>query len=427
MSELNRTRTLRRQSFFPAIVLLTLALFLLPAAARAEQGPMFLIESIQVDGGGPTAARIVVAESQLNEGSTYSEPQLRDAMARIQRLPFIVATDFRLSKGSQFGRYVLLISIRQMKSLFLSSEIRTMWVDDQRYHNLPSGLEISSLTTQERTHDLTVGARRFVGSKGLLTVAAQRFENRNDRYTLSFSQYDLFGTRASLSAVVSYLEHPAGRRAGGDERYDWHHRDNLTWELIGILPLGPNDSFRGSWQQTERAAGYNEIDPATGRPRHILRSLPERRSEFFYIHDSTNDALFPTSGTRITAGAVRSKVVTTAFAAVGKRTIDELRATAEHTWRMTRAQAVTVGATGSDYDQIIRTYKMFGRYSTDLWGSERTLRDGDLRLEIVVDKTFQRVVRPPFSTESVVSVGLAHRNVWGVVRFTAEYSSGREP
>ncbi|HYR27648.1 MAG TPA: hypothetical protein VEU30_04240, partial [Thermoanaerobaculia bacterium] len=195
-------------------VLLLLLACLAPVAPAAEE-PAFFIESIAVDGA--SAARIVVAESRLEEGETYSESELRDAMARIQRLPFVVWTDFRLGKGSQPGKFVLQISIRQMKPFFLNAAMLTRWTPYESFRPGPNGLEdTGEVVDQFRATELVAGARMFLGSRGVLNLVAQRVEDRNDRFTMAFSQYDLFGTRASLTAVVSQLDDPGAIRPGVD-------------------------------------------------------------------------------------------------------------------------------------------------------------------------------------------------------------------
>lgn len=389
---------------------------------RAAATPLFLLEEIEVEGASRAAAHIVVAESQLRTGSSYDENALRQAMARIQRLPFVVSAGFRLQKGSSVGRFVLLIEIRASKPLFVEASRNTRWTDDFVKVPVPGGLDYKPLITQRTTSEVAVGLRGFAGARGVFTAVAQRREDRNDRYTLSFSQYDLFQTRASLTALVSYLNDPGVR--GPTEGMDWHVRDNLTWELIGVVPLSGNESIRASWQWSQLPIRHLAPDPDSGQLRPVLRSLREMRSEVFFIHDSTDDPLFPSSGLRITAGAIRTSMPTSSLLLTGRRRLDELRASLEASHPLTARQAVSIGGSASDYDQSVRDYRLFGRYATDLWGRERTRRDGDLRFELIVDREFSRVHTLPQATQSVVSAGLAFRNVWGVVRLTAEYSGG---
>lgn len=410
----------------PLLVLLAL----IAAPTLAQDAPAFPIESITVTGASSTAARIVVAQSLLREGQTYDEPRLRDAVARIQRLPFVLWTDFRLEKGTTVGQYVLVISIRQMKPLFLNARSSTKWSREETFRFTPQGREPAGIVIdQSQNRELAVGARIFVGAKGMLNLAAQRYEDRNDRFTATFTQYDLFGSRASLTGLVSYLENPGGFRSGQpNERYDWHFRDDLTWELIGVLPLGNHDSLRASWQRGELPVRYFDLQPA---PHAVLRSLPQIGKEIFWIHDTTNDPLFPTRGTRITAGVSRISTPTAGFTSLGRVKTDEYRAALERTWSLTPLHAMTLGATGADTDHRLMNARGFARYSIDLWGRERTLRAGDLRLELEADRQFQHIrSRPiprPWTSQSTARVSLAYRNVWGVLRLELTYNDWRQP
>lgn len=402
------------------LLLLTVFLSLAPAM-RGDDVPRFFIESINVNGGSPASERIVAAESRLRAGETYDEAQLRDAMARIQRLPFVISADFRLAKGSQFGRYVLVVDLQQMKPLFALAESTTSWIEQSRILPQPDGTFLEEeWLNQVRTNELVVGARTFVGKAGMLNAAAERVEHRHDRYTVSYTQYDLFGTRASLTALVSYLDDPGARTRGApNDRYDWHFRDNLTWEVIGVVPIGRNDSLRASWQRSERPISYFAVDD--GEVQHILRSLPQIRKEIFWIHDTTDDPLFPSRGTRITAGATRTDTPTAGSTLLGRLKLDELKVSAERSFALTQRQALTGGVNGSDYDRVIRRYDAFARYSFDLWGRERTLRNGDLRLELGADRVFTSIRENPFDAQSTVRASVVYRNPWGVLRLTGQY------
>lgn len=407
---------------------LVLALQLLTLSARSQDDPSFLLESITVEGGSAAAKRIVVAESGLKEGQTVDEPELRDAMSRIQRLPFILSTDFRLAKGTQPGRYVLIISIRPMSRLFLNSGVTTTWSYERSRPSAPRAPTTESLD-QRRTSNLVVGGRTFVGARGVVTIAADRVEDRNDRFTLTFTQYDLFGTRASLTAVATAMDNPGARRsADPGARNDWHFRDNFSWELIGVVPIAPNDSLRGSWQRSESPIRY--VAPREGGGfRPILRSLPAIRKELFWIHDTTNDPIFPTSGTRFTAGVVRSSVPTSGFTLLGRVKNDEYHVTLERSFPVTQAQSLTAGGRATEFDRRVQTYRPFLRYSLDLWDRDATIRYGDLRFELEADRLISRLrlSSQPQIAESAVRAGLAFRAAWGVLRMNVAYVGWRQP
>ena len=387
-----------------------------PHLRAEDRPPAFYIEAISVTGASRGAAGVVRAESRLREGQTYDENALRDAIHRIQRLPFVISTSFRLGKGTSVDKYVLIISVRQMKPFFALVDSTTHW-EDERRRPPATGFVLG----QSRQEQFLFGARTFLGPKGMLNAAIERVSDRNDRYTLGFSQYDLFGTHASITAIASYLQSPVPLAPREPlARIDWHHRDNITWEVIAVVPFTATDSLRGSWQRSEQPVRY--FAPASdGQFHFVLRSLPDIRRDLFWLHDSTDDPLFPTSGTRITAGVTRSSLPTSSFAAVGRVNFDEHAASAERTWSLTPAQATTWGGGRSTNNRGALTDRLFGRYSLDLWGRERSLRNGDLHLEIVVDRQWTTLHGNSLSIDSTASAGLVYRGVWGVARLSAEY------
>jgi hypothetical protein len=409
--------------------LLLVALFLAAATMARAQEPMFFLESIEVRGASRGSERIILSEARLEPGSTYGENQLRDATARIQRLPFVVSTDFRLAKGTSFGRYVLIVEVVQMKPFFLNAESATTWLMQDRVFIEPDGqFERDRRLNQLGETRLTAGTRWFVGSAGVLNLAATRLQDRPDRYTVSYTQYDLFGTRASITGLVSYLEDPGAtrfRNAPGD-RNDWQFRNDLTWELIGVIPLAANDSLRGSWQRTSNPISYFEADPQTGQVQNRLRGLPSIRRELFYIHDSTDDPLFPSRGTYLSAGVVREHVYSAGFTLVGHRIIDQSKASAARTWPVTASQAFTLAAEGSDHDGTLRRYDGRARYSFDLWGRERTLRNGDLRLEVAAEHGYAEIRGDRVTSHNILRAGVVFRNEWGLLRLSGEYQSWRQ-
>jgi hypothetical protein len=260
----------------------------------------------------------------------------------------------------------------------------------------------------------------------MLNLAADHLEFRNDRFTVSYTQYDLFGTRASITALASYLDNPgAMRREDPGDRNDWHFRDNITYELIGVVPLGRNDSLRGSWQRSYEPVRYFTM-PVPGHLQYNLRSLPAIRKELFWIHDTTDDPLFPTRGTRITAGGTRSDSPTYSFASLGRTKREELKVSLERTWTLTPRQALTTGADGSDGDQKIRRYDGYLRYAFDLRSHGRLNRDSDLRLEVSANRIFTSIQKDPFREESTAGASIVYRNAWGVLRLTGQYVGWRQ-
>ncbi|HEY2325513.1 MAG TPA: hypothetical protein VGJ82_21830, partial [Thermoanaerobaculia bacterium] len=156
--------------------LLLVLLLAIPASRLfADAVPSFLIESIAVEGGSRATDRIVVAESGLRPNRTYDEGELRAGKGRIQRLPFIVSTDFRLAKGTAPGKYVLIIRIRRMTPFFLDAETTAQLEQARREVPLqPPYYRYDYYTVRHDYNHVVAGARLFTGANGVLTASGER-------------------------------------------------------------------------------------------------------------------------------------------------------------------------------------------------------------------------------------------------------------
>src|SRR5690349_10294787 len=148
-------------------LLLTLAVFLAaaPLAAQDAVPPRFFIERIEVREARRVSKDVVIAESRLREGQEYSEADLRDASARLGRLPFLLSAEFALEKGAERGRYVLVITINETKPFFFALDGRTFLTRDNHVepdYNDRIGSD---------DHFATLGFRWFVGRRGALHTA----------------------------------------------------------------------------------------------------------------------------------------------------------------------------------------------------------------------------------------------------------------
>ena len=409
-----------------------LALLVLLAAsgarALAQPVPSFLIESIEVTGGSRATDHIIVAESRLRLMQEYSEADLRRAMGRIQRLPFIVSTDFRLAKGTQVGRYVLLIRVRRMTPMFLDAETTSTWSLGNRYEINGPYVHVSHYIYRAEDSQAVAGARVFLGGNIVATATAERVQYTNDRYAVTLSKYDLFGTRASLTAVLSYLQHPGAVRSGApDAQNDWHHRDNVTYEIVGVVPLTENDSLRASWQHSEFPVKFNAVSQETNRLHYVLLSRPEIQKDLYWIHDTTNDPLLPTSGTRWTFGGSRTEGVSQNNSGYGLVEYRQFDGTFEHTVPVGETQSFTFGTSGKQFNRAVKVVRPFAIYAYDPPGH---FGGGDWRLQVGAWKEITYIRnRDSYShySQSSVDAAVIYRNVWGVLRLNLEYIGWENP
>jgi hypothetical protein len=309
--------------------------------------------------------------------------------------------------------------------LFLDAESTSQWSEQKKLVPKPGGgYEYASHLARVEEDHLVVGARTFAGANGVITATGERVSFTHDRYALTFSEYDLFGSRASITAIVSYMQSAgANRSPDPNARNDWHHRDNVTYEIIGVVPITGSDSLRGSWQHSEFATRYNAILPSTGQYHYVLRSLPEIDKELFWIHDTTNDPLLPTSGTRWTLGGIRVSMPTSSAFSVGRVDNRQVVGTFEHSLPLFNTQALTFGGTAQDYNQTLRIYRAFALYSFDL---SAHAHGGDMRLELGTRQELSRF-RGINNSQRALNASVVYRNVWGVLRITGEYIGWEKP
>lgn len=101
--------------------ILLIAFSAVPAIAQEAPSLDFLIERIEVRGARFGSPAVVEKESLLTAGTRYSETNLKEAMRRINRLPFVLDSSFALEKGSERGAYVLVVTIVETKPLFVEA------------------------------------------------------------------------------------------------------------------------------------------------------------------------------------------------------------------------------------------------------------------------------------------------------------------
>jgi hypothetical protein len=402
---------------FRIIVLLLLAsLAAAPAAlvtaASADPAPSFLIEKISVARNRrPASAHIVLAESLLVAGRVYSEEQLRTAIYRIKRLPFIVDADFALEKGSERGRYGLVITIEESRPLFVGYDLET-----QTFPRVPDvGLRQTRLT-----HDTwIVGTREFVGSDGLVFGSVAE-----GLYQAGYTQYEIFGHGSFLSASLS---------SDHDGRF-------LTPSLSAGIPLTVNQSLRAtaSWARDK------------------VRGEPDEREEqgsieLDWLYDTTDDPIFPTLGTQssLAGSDLKFRAVSSPPAPQsGFRSEQEFRnfsLSVRRYWPVSNRQSVSLGFTGSAY-RVSQSFSsslgpvvsdpydtsqasLLIGHSFDFISGERARRWGDLRLETTAEYqgsyTDNSLVKffgeRNLSFRPVLRTGLVFRNPWGVVRLGLSY------
>jgi hypothetical protein len=395
------TRSLRGP--LSRLLVLVLLCGLFSARLAAQDDPRFLIEKISLSGHRrPATARIVVAESRLKEGQSYDERELREAIYRIRRLPFVVDADFALRRGSRRGAYELAITIEQTTPIFLSYDLEGLYAvknsrGDRALHAVDSG---------------SLGVREFVGAQGLAFASVDKDAQF---FTAGYTRYDPFGRGSFVSAGVT--------------------RDRSGRQVIPTLslgtPLSGNQSLRAdlSWARSEAPRGFDF-------------RLDNRAAALTWIYDTTDDPLFPGRGVKLTGGAfyetIDSRTPSSGFPSQ-RQLLYGLDATAARYWQLTPRQSLGLSLSGiaerasssagtlrfPAADSYAATLGLL--HSVSLWSGERTRRFGDLRWETSAEEAAGRSGGVG-STVFTVRTGLAFRSTWAVIHLgTSELSGPRAP
>lgn len=460
------------------LFVLLLMLGAVPAHAGELTAPAtFFIESIEIEGARHASPELVEAESWLVAGKTYSEPDLRQAVFRIQRLPFVLSADFVLAKGSQRGRYRLVIRVEEIRRWFFG--------EDATYTRFTNSVAFDSLFGQN--HSLTpggqAGIRLFLGKYNMVFGSISNRGGLQAGYT----RYNLFDRSASLSLGLTHQTCCPIRvfPLGLDPTFSsWRNEGDLKEARLTFgLPLKRRFSLQ--LQATETHSEHGErrdlLSPVStpGFPRVALEyeDLNRFQLKVTLDYDSTDDAIFPSRGLawsvaldyheldadlevappsflepdvslpdgvlelpvmrseqiRLSAGLtqhwllhLRHTATLSAHLAMGRADVTNLA-----TLEPTSDDNLVVRLIDEDGLDVLESY-FTARWSTDLWGPTKTRQQGDLRLENTLEFGYDRlrqelaVGENPLYRKSFTT-SVVFRNAWGLFRFSlqiADYGRG---
>lgn len=420
----------------PRILLVcTLAAVLGPGAvASAAEAPRFLIESIAVEGTRYSSAAVVEGESRIRKGASYSEDELRDAAARVNHLPFVLHTDFRLDRGTERGRYALVIAVEEAKPLFFG-HVST--------HGAASTLRLEQIVfdpaTEEWTPEFrrqllrytdersTIGARWFNGRQGMLYASADREED-SDRYNLGYTQYGLLRRGASLSLLLQYREVPFAPPPLAEGPKELSHGDHLAIQVAAAVPIASNQALRATWYRQTDPFVYLRTTPGGGDGYRITK-VATQRAELDWRLDTTDDPLFTTRGTLLQV-AMKSETVHQTVTRAAEPTFIRSRwrhdaaATAAKYWELTPLQSISAGAEAATVDgRQHEEVRLRAGYAATLW-QRPFLRGADLRFETGAERVILRY--DDTSSYGTVHAGVAWRSAWGTLRLDFQYLGWRQ-
>lgn len=413
---------------------LLLLIVAVPLFAQEAAAPRFFIEKIEVREARRVSPEVVVAESRLRAGEEYSEADLRDASARLTRLPFLLSAEFSLEKGSERGRYVLVLTINETKAFFYALDLRPIFKTDNRVE--PDYSDRIGVADSAAT----LGMRWFIGRRGALHIALISSDYGGDfardyaAFAVGYTQYDLLGTRAfatlNLKRVITESE-------GG-----------LSPQLVIGVPVTANQTVTLDLDETrfgddvQRIGGIN-FD--TNRAQKVVGVT--------WSYNTTNRPFIPTRGTLLTvrprfswsdAATYRYIVINPGG---GQPPTLEVRADTVHAaarevqvravryFELADRHSVSAGAeaalthyslesdvTGNASDHITRG-AITGSYSYSLWSAEQS-KHGDSLLELNMRVGTRNVRFGDYyrAEQQQVTASWVRRSSWGVLRLGAGYA-----
>ena len=415
-------------------LLITLAVLLSTAAiAQDAVPPRFFIERIEVREARRVSKDVVIAESRLREGQEYSEADLRDASARLVRLPFLLSAEFSLEKGSERGRYVLVVTINETKPFFFGLDGRTFLTRDN--HVEP---EYNDRIGSD-DHFATVGFRWFVGRRGALHTALvtsdynHNFARDYAAIVVGYTQYDLFGTRAFATLNLKHVIID-----GGSE---------ITPQLVVGVPLSPNQTLTLEVDETRFGPDTREVLGQVFDTQNGQRVVGATWS-----YNTTNRPFLPTRGTLLSVRPRLSWSDAATYRYVQAKPEEPLPAIPFHAdtvhseareitvnaaryWELSERTSVSAGLEGawthfdvkSDFygdrsDHVVRAV-VRGGYSYSLWDATR-MKTGDSRLEVNARIGSRSIDYYDLGRnyQKQLSASWVRRSSWGTLRLGAGFA-----
>jgi hypothetical protein len=279
----------------------------IPEEPLAAEPASFRIETITVETSRKASAGIIESETLLQEGGTYSEDDLRRAVARVHRLPFVLDATFSLRKGSERGAYELVIQANTARWFFFDRGIHIA-----RFDQLYTLGEFGDNDTLSGSHSGLIGGRIFTGRSGVLygSLGFQRdLASDADGTTIGYTQYNLLGR--GIVADLSYARHDCCSTDvlpfGIDPQlssWDWEDDEQASLKLA--IPLAPHRSLQLGWtERSGRADDHRQVlEPIFGSVNDDVLGGEQdsRHLQARWVQDTSDDPILPSRGAVLSAG-----------------------------------------------------------------------------------------------------------------------------
>jgi hypothetical protein len=375
---------------------------LLFVAFTAAAQTAFVLDRIDINPPPRVRAAILLAETRLRTGRSYSVGDVEQAIYRLRRLPFVLYAGYTLTPGSSPSAQVLTIAVVDVAPLNYAVD-----VDAIRIHGSGGAVTNGALAQ-----------RFFAGSRGVLDLTAGGTGNSGSGATVGsvgtlgirYTLYGLFGTRAYASAAIATRSGP---------------RPSL---LFGI-PLTRTQTIRARYDSTRENGGAS------------------RTKAVEWLLERTDDPFFARSGESVVAGPqwtnqdlhlVFGSVTHPLFADEQSEdhgwnvAIAKYWPLAERSALWARATGTLVhedlSVTGSSTNHVAKRNSvgdgMFGvahNFGRALGGADERRGRFEAGIGWHQERNETGVFRQAQSGAEV-SAGFAYRSLWGVVRVSISYT-----
>ena len=248
-----------------------LAILLFAATLSAQDRTVIESIAIEIPSGIPD--RILVSETRLTAGNAYTADEIRQAVHRIRRLPFVYTATYRLEPGDAPGASRLVLTVAPSKRF--NTTLDLMYQGEERFN--------FGIITPNAAYRTFLGASSFDVTLGAFSVTNGGGDFRN--LTLQYSGYDLFGTRAAVQLALA-------KAVASDERPDLSPTVRIAVPLTQVQSIvGNYNSFR---QENTFNFGIQDIP--------VTSSFERAIAELLWVYETTDDPLFTLRGTTLAAG-----------------------------------------------------------------------------------------------------------------------------
>jgi hypothetical protein len=392
------------------LILPLLLVLALPAAAQR------VISRIEVRGKVP--ASIVLSQTALIEGQSYTDADLDVAVARIRRLPFVYEAHYTVEGMT------LVLHVNAMTPFYFDAEVDAA----------KSSIDDSS------TAFFGGGARMFAGS-GVVEARIRKATGDFDSRTLGlqYSHYGIGGTR--LFAIGSI---------------DWAFTNDEvaepdpSWSVTVGYPL----TIRQTLTASVMGAGFEAERTIEGFPRPLRRANDEQLLQLRWEYDTTEDPYFARRGLLAGIAATRREFDSTFEAGTIERppaqpsiitfhnegTNDGIAVDLQHYWPIAARGTILARADGS-FDQSDSTHqqndlpstnsnvetefvRLSAGYGYNFFDSGAP-RESRHRAELIGSVSRMTYRQPTLSDgfdEKSLAVGYTYRRRWTTISMRFEYA-----